>query len=266
MKNVIKSQIYNLFTKRNILYVYAFCVLTALITILNATANLEKHGIYDIAGSDILSTCGYYEFSLFFCAYVMCYAICKDLKNKSLYYEISCGISRDTALIGRYIAGLLISIVGITIVTYTPVILYTLTNEWGDRLSVGSMLFRAFEYYLFIARFAAEITIIAVIVGRTLPAFAVFMVINIIEERIVYYLYDINKLPEKLVGLFSPFSTQFILRVNTEYYYAVGTGLTPEHQKWIPVDEAVMMTLFSVSVICVALIAAKVIFRKKDFT
>ncbi len=141
MKNIIKSQLYQLRKERMVWLVYIGLLLMPIANIF-LQGELTLEGNYPTQAFLAENGFFYVFISLMFLFTLAGFAGCGDFLDKTVNYELMTGHKRIEVYLGRVIPCLIIGVIGFAVMTALPLIVNTAMHGWGTKLDVGEMVLR----------------------------------------------------------------------------------------------------------------------------
>lgn len=159
MKNIIKSQLYQLIRDKFVIYPLILFPLLMLVMRIPFVSNIPE--VYETGGCFFAN---YADFSSVFAPLfilIVTPQICgTDFLDKTNNYELMSGHSRGEVFFGRAILTVLISSIGAVIIMALPVIVETIINGWGTKVGIGDAVLRFVLLFLVFARLSCEFILI----------------------------------------------------------------------------------------------------------
>lgn len=141
MKDIVRSQLYQLRKERVIWLVFIGILLIPFIGIL-AEGVINCEGDYPtqtyLSDMSIISISGSLMFVFSFTGFVCC----GDFGDKTSNYEIMTGHRRIEVYFGRVIPCLAVGVICFIIIIFAPIIVNTAMHGWGNQLDMGQTLLR----------------------------------------------------------------------------------------------------------------------------
>lgn len=161
MKNIIKSQLYQLKKERLIVIVFLGITAVMLVNALTGTGSGET-----LCGSEYVAQVMKMQ-SIIALLYVFVQAgisCCSDFLDKTANYEIMSGHTRKEVYLGRIIPCIVIGMLGWLFIMIMPYILCTALEGWGTKLSLGIVVLRLLLMLFPVLRIICEFILISFIV------------------------------------------------------------------------------------------------------
>ncbi len=165
MGNIIKSQFYQL--KKYKLIFFSLVGITALLTAVPVI--FDSFGAYEelLTGSEYFAGGSVLMGQLLMAMYVAVAVamICGgDFPDKTANYELMSGHLRRDIYLGRAVVAYITAVAGWFIISFTPVIVMTAINGWGDDISVADMTFRALLMLFPLTRMVCEFVMLTFLI------------------------------------------------------------------------------------------------------
>jgi len=140
MKNIVKSQFYQIIREKMLWYMLVVALLMqTLMFLLPIWLDNEEA---TSAGEFSAGNYGLIVFPVFFLVVAVGLICGVDFLDKTNHYEVLGGHRRYEVYLGRVIPALLVGGLGGLILTILPVVLYTLKFGWGTKLALGPIVLR----------------------------------------------------------------------------------------------------------------------------
>lgn len=138
MWNIIKAQNYQTRGDNVVIYGFLACLLPLLVSFLNQDSFGNMTGsLYLVHAGEVL------PFVIVIITLVLTTRICGwDYADKTMNYEVLAGHSRGEVYWGRIIASMLWGMGAGIVITFLPVLLFTVVNGWGFSISFKGALMR----------------------------------------------------------------------------------------------------------------------------
>ena len=141
MKNIMKSQLYQLRKERLVWLVYIGLLLMPIANIF-LQGELTLEGDYPTQAFLAENGFFYVFVSLMFLFTLAGFAGCGDFLDKTVNYELMTGHKRIEVYLGRVIPCLIVGVIGFAVMTALPLIVNTAMHGWGTKLDIGEMVLR----------------------------------------------------------------------------------------------------------------------------
>ncbi len=164
MRNIIKSQLYQLKFNRITIMVFvaliAFGIVQAFVQMdINLrNGKLLTGGDYAALNSSMQVVVA--QMFIVVCAAQTCFG---DFVDKTTNYELMSGHTRAQVYFGRVITTLVVTVPATLIIMLTPEIVVIAVNGWGTKLDIGGMLIRLALMVLPLTRYICEMMLIGFI-------------------------------------------------------------------------------------------------------
>jgi len=185
MKNIVKSQFYQIIREKLLWYMLVVALLMqTLMFLLPVWLDNEE---VTVAG-EFFADNGYglIVFPVFFLVVAVGQICGIDFLDKTNHYEVLGGHRRHEVYLGRVIPALLVGGLGGMLLTVLPVVLYTIMFGWGTKLAWGPVVLRFIMLLFPFLRLVCEFVFITFLVKNPYVmmgvGYAVFMAIMFLSE------------------------------------------------------------------------------------
>lgn len=142
MKNIIKSQLYQLKKSRLVYGILLICLFLQFFSSLAMVLNGEPGEELSASGLLVYQGEAVYYIPLFFMSILTGLIAAADFTDKTINYEIMTGHKRSEVYLGRAVMSLLVSVVGGILLAAVPPVLMGIRYGWGTKLLLSRVLFR----------------------------------------------------------------------------------------------------------------------------
>ena len=262
MRKIVKTQIFGAFRRIDIVYGIMF----SLVIVISAWySELATDGtLIEVSASEVLSNSDYFGILNFLIFYISSYVFCLDLGSKQIYIEVSSGISRWKAILGRFIAAIIISVAISFLITYLGIVPFYCLHGWGDYLTIKEFMIKMLMYFVFILRVCSLALLLSFIFKNVIVSISIYFGMCIVQIFGLYFV-GINYSVDNAVNLFLDFDSIHAILGNYEkYHYEVGKGLITENMPILPNNLIVMYFAVSFVLIFAMVFLSYWMFKKKD--
>lgn len=158
MKDIMKSQLYQLKKERLIFIVFALCIVLLMIFILNE----NEQGSFGEILCDMSSILS--QISLLFLISAVAVVCGKDFVDKTGNYEIMTGHTRFELYFGRAFLSIVIGVLGSLLICVIIICMGCAIFGWGDAVSFGDVLLRIMLLIFPMFRIACETIFVTFII------------------------------------------------------------------------------------------------------
>lgn len=185
MKNIVKSQFYQIVREKIIWYMLVVALLMqTLMFMLPIWLENEEA----TSAGEFFADNGYglILFPIFFLVVAVGQICGVDFLDKTNHYEVLGGHRRHEVYLGRVIPALLVGGLGGLLLTVLPVVLYTIMFDWGTKIALGPVVLRFIMLLFPFLRLVCEFVFITFLVKNPYVmmgvGYAVFMAIMFLSE------------------------------------------------------------------------------------
>ena len=203
MINVMKAQKYQVLRSIST-YVILLCSLLFIAAILFAEISGEQSE--KITGSMFVSYIGEINMTILPILILVYTAVIfgNDLTDKTVNYELLCGIRRSNVFFGRFFVVLAVNIIVYLIITVPSMLIFTVLNGWGHTMTVKEVVIRYSLGLLPVIRYTSFYTFItmavrnkAVVIGIGYVFSMITMLLTILinelfDTKVTMYLFSID--------------------------------------------------------------------------
>lgn len=253
MNNVMKTQWYQM--SRNVVS-YVLLLALFLVPILNFTV---LHGRdFSDPGTEMLleNNAG---FGMIFLVLVVASVFCRDIKDRTIYQEITAGISMKESFLGRLVISLVVGVIGCLLSAFSIMIISSFVNGWGDRMTVDAFVVRLLVALLFLIRVSSEVVLLATLCENTAITVVVSLVVGFAESIFIAMSMDKNLYflaGNCMFGILSPLS-KMVFDADGEISAEIASSLS--------MDIVIGSVVSSVIITALCLVIALKIFEKREY-
>lgn len=185
MKNIVKSQFYQIIREKMLWYMLVVALLMqTLMFVLPVWLDNEEA----TSAGEFFAGNGYglIVFPVFFLVVAVGLICGVDFLDKTNHYEVLSGHRRYEVYLGRVIPALLVGGLGGLLLTVLPVVLYTILYGWGTKLALGPVVIRFIMLLFPFLRLVCEFVFITFLVKNPYVmmgvGYAVFMAVMFLGE------------------------------------------------------------------------------------
>nr|MCR5122878.1 ABC transporter permease subunit [Ruminococcus sp.] len=182
MKNVIRSQLYQLVLDKAIFLIILMWLILDLASIGSILYEVSLAG-EACSGGKMMST-DWFQLSEVFVAVITSMIMTKDYFDKTINYEFMTGKSRTAVFMGRFIPALVICEVGMLMSLWCFPLVYTAVYGWGEELAVSGAVQRTLVSMLIVFRICAEFALFSVIFRRKAMTYFMMIVVYLVPTLI----------------------------------------------------------------------------------
>lgn len=218
MKEVMRSQLYQLFKNRiKIIVFFGLLVISILTAIFTLSTDAQSDG-FAASGSSCVRVIipVVFAFLPYFIGASAGDIAAHDLDDKTCYYELMSGKTRFQSYFGRVIPSVLFTLIGTLILTAAPVVTATLYFGWGNDMTVGEAMFRLFLLAFPLIRMICLVIAFSMIMKKSIFG----IVYSLIAQ--VMYVSALNGFFDKKDSLSTAVTSIFrILDFKSRYTYSI---------------------------------------------
>ena len=216
MKEVIRSQLFQLFKNKSKLYVLIGLIAFGIIELIFAMGETQEGATASQCVRELLPMI--IMFLPFFTGIAAGDIAAKDFDDKTVYYEIMSGRTRRQSYFGRVIVALIYSVIGSVLIMVIPIAVAAVFYGWGNDLTVGQAVLRMFLLLFPVIRLICAAFTLSIIIKKSVGG----LITGLICQYISLSIYVDQGLLAEKDSLSLALTTMYrLLNIRSRYTYGL---------------------------------------------